>query len=253
MRVVVWIGKEPNQLALVHKIKEEFDVVGIVYEEKKSKKNRSLKDFFTRVVVRILFSKIPKTWFELLTYYKNKYPNDLEIESLTVENINDPRVKSFTEVLNPDIICVSGTRLIKKATINTSSTLGVLNLHTGLSPHVKGGPNCTNWCISKGWFNLIGNTIMWIDEGIDTGNLFLVEKTSFNGNENFFQIHFKVMEHAHELYLRALRKLNKNELASIPQNSVSKGVTFYNKDWGIKEHWNLYRNLKRFKNEIHRL
>lgn len=252
MRVVVWIGKEPNQLALVHKIKEEFDLVGIVYEDKKSKKNRSLKDLFSRVVIRLFFSKIPRTWFGLLMYYKNKYPDTLQNKAITVENINDPRVKSFTEVLHPDIICISGTRLVKRATINTHSTLGVLNLHTGFSPHVKGGPNCTNWCISKGWFNKIGNTIMWIDEGIDTGNLFLVERTTFTGDEDFYEIHLKVMEHAHELYLRALRKLKKNELESIPQDSISKGITFYNKYWGIKEHWQLYRNLKRFKNEFQR-
>lgn len=86
---------------------------------------------------------------------------------------------------------------------------------------------------------------MWIDEGIDTGNLILTEKTKFNGNETFFDVHLKVMEHAHDLYIKAIQEIKDGESKSISQNEVQEGVTFYNKDWDIKAHRNLAKNLKK--------
>ena len=81
-------------------------------------------------------------------------------------------------------------------------TLMILNLHTGISPYIKGGPNCTNWCIATKQFEKIGNTIMWLDKGIDTGELLTTENTKFNSTDkSLLKIHMRVMNHAHDLYI----------------------------------------------------
>lgn len=51
---------------------------------------------------------------------------------------------------------------------------------------------------------------MWIDEGIDTGNIITTEQTPLRGNESLFQIHLKVMDHAHDLYLRSIEVVRNN-------------------------------------------
>jgi methionyl-tRNA formyltransferase len=251
MRIVLWIGNDPNQYALANKIAKEFDVVGIVLETKESNRkfNYTLRTLMDKVIIRLLFRFIPETWFELLSDYRKNYPRLPKSPILNVKDINDPTTKKFTEDLNPDLICISGTYLIKKETLSTKCSIGKINLHTGLSPYIKGGPNCTNWCISLGQFELIGNTIMWIDEGIDSGNLILTEQTKFTGAETFFDIHKKVLEHAHELYLRAIMNIKNDTAQNIPQSSIAKGKLFLTRDWNLKAHFCLAKNLREFKNK----
>ena len=147
---------------------------------------------------------------------------------------------------------VSGTRLIKKHLLSIKPSIGIINLHTGLSPYVKGGPNCTNWCIANDEFHLIGNTVMWIDIGIDTGNIITTDVVTFIGNENLNRIHLKVMEHANELYLKALRVLinNPTQVHNHKQQEIADGKTYFNKMWGIKQKFYLIINLSRFKKSI---
>jgi len=148
---------------------------------------------------------------------------------------------------NPDLIIVSGTRLIKEKMLSIKPKLGILNLHTGLSPYIKGGPNCTNWCIATKQFHLIGNTIMWIDLGIDTGNIVTTEFTNIDSSDNLLDIHIKVMEHAHSLYLKAIDFLSKGNMSSVKQSEIAKGKTYYTKDWTLKQKFLLVKNLKLYK------
>ena len=167
-----------------------------------------------------------------------------------MNNINDAETKSFTETLAADLIVVSGTYLVKKNTLSTKSTHGIVNLHTGLSPYIKGGPNCTNWGIATRQFEFIGNTIMWIDEGIDSGNLILTEQTTFTGNESFFDVHRKVMNHAHDLYAKAIINISNGTAKNVVQSTIALGTVYYTKDWAWKAHAALLRNFKHFKNEV---
>ncbi|MEX2484635.1 MAG: formyltransferase family protein [Brumimicrobium sp.] len=249
MKIIAWIGKDPNQIALINKMYEHFDVVGVVYENRPSKniKSYNLNTLTKKVLSRLFFSFISGTWKKLQNYYKTKYSIIREIPSLEVTNINDSEVQKFSSQLNPDLIIVSGTGLIKGNNLSIQSKYGIINLHTGLSPYIKGGPNCTNWCLSLGKTHLIGNTIMWIDEGIDSGNLILTEQTPLNGKEKFFDLHLKVMNHSHDLYIRAIKKIEDNFAQNIPQEKISEGTTYYNKNWGFKAQLNLLKNVLRYK------
>ncbi|MBK8140456.1 MAG: hypothetical protein IPK57_05180 [Chitinophagaceae bacterium] len=75
---------------------------------------------------------------------------------LRVESINNELVAAFTREINPDLIIVSGTGLVKEPLLSLPASIGIINLHTGLSPYVKGGPNCTNWCIANNEWHLVG-------------------------------------------------------------------------------------------------
>jgi methionyl-tRNA formyltransferase len=134
--------------------------------------------------------------------------------------------------------------------LSINPSIGILNLHTGLSPYVKGGPNCTNWCIANQDFHLIGNTIMWIDKGIDTGNILTTEFTLINGNENLSELHLKVMEHAHNLYISAVKFLVKGKRQSVKQSDIADGVTFYTKQWNLKQKFKLVKNFSQLKKQF---
>ena len=181
MKVVLWIGNESNQKALACKIADRFSVAGIVRETRKTKSKITLKKLFEKIIEKLFLSTIAKSWFGMKGNYEKKFPSYPDTKILDVENINSNEAYQFSLDLNPDLIIVSGTRLVKEKMLSIEPKLGILNLHTGLSPYVKGGPNCTNWCIATEQFHLIGNTIMWIDLGIDTGNILSTEFTNLTG------------------------------------------------------------------------
>lgn len=253
MRIILLCSNQSNQHALASKISKEFDLVGISIENKKSTPSKSVFYFFSKIIDRLLFFMIIKSWKSMLNFYKEGYSLPTT-KTIYIENINSKEVIDFINELKPDLIMVSGTRLIKQGILELKIPKGIINLHTGLSPYVKGGPNCTNWCIANNKIHLIGNTIMWIDKGIDSGNIITTDLIDFNGNENLTEIHIKVMEHAHNLYIKTLRQIKNNysNCPSVKQSTISKGELFLNKDWNFKTklkfHLNVLRNV--FKKSI---
>ena len=138
-------------------------------------------------------------------------------------------------------------RLIKEQMFKINPRIGIANLHIGLSPYIKGCANWTNWCIATKQFHLIGNIVMWIDKGIDSGNLLFTELTLLSGYENLCELHFKVMEHAHKLYIKAIDFLINGKIQSIPQNQIEEGKIYLTKDWTLKQKIGIIKNFTQFK------
>ena len=245
MKIVMWIGDDPNQRALANRINRQFPISAIVLEKRISVKQNNIKTILNKLLSKFIFFLPNKTWWSLMKHYEsefNSYPN---CNQLTVSNINNKRTFDYTQKRDPDLILVSGTSLIKEDLININPKIGLLNLHTGISPYIKGGPNCTNWCIATKQFNMIGNTIMWLDKGIDTGGILTTEHTKFSKTDNsLLKIHLRVMNHAHDLYIRSIESVLKNKIQNIPQSEISKGITYYSKQWGWYQNYLVTRNIK---------
>ena len=246
MKIVMWIGDEPNQRALVNKINKQFPINAIVLEKRLSIKKNNLKTIINKLLSKLIFSLPNRTWWSLMNHYEsefNAYPN---CDQLAVSNINEKRTFDYTKKINPDLILVSGTSLIKEDLLQINPKIGLLNLHTGLSPYIKGGPNCTNWCIATKQFNMIGNTIMWLDMGIDTGGILTTEHTKFSKTDHsLLKIHIRVMNHAHDLYIRSIESVLKNKIQNIPQSEIAKGITYYSKQWGWYQNYLVMKNSKK--------
>lgn len=252
MKIVLWIANEANQKALASRIHASFPLTAIVTETRKHNRKITLSKLVEKGFEKLFLRTIAKAWYGMLAQYSEHYPNYPDVPRLDVENINSDEVATFTKHHNADLIVVSGTRLIKKKLLSLSPSIGIVNLHTGLSPYIKGGPNCTNWCIATGQFHLIGNTIMWIDEGIDSGNIVATDFTAFDGTESLEAVHQKVMDHAHHLYVKSIAGIAAGKRTNVPQEQIGKGVTYYNKQWGLKEKLRLLRNMKNFRRAVKR-
>ncbi len=237
MRVLILTNRQGNQVALVNKIANEADLVGVVLSRNIVRRRpdaaKRLRFLLNGVAGRSVGRPFVRTWFELLDRYNSLYPDLPGNEVVEVDNINDPTTVATIERLSPELVVVSGTNLLRTDVIRASQRSGrVINLHTGISPYVRGGPNCTNWCLAKKWFHLIGNTVMWLDEGIDTGNIIATEQTELDGTESLSDLHWKVMEHAHDIYVRTIRGIARGEeMPSIPQRQIGGGNYFGSADW----------------------
>ncbi|MBC7888522.1 MAG: hypothetical protein H7Z13_11635 [Ferruginibacter sp.] len=248
MKIVLLCGRQHNQVALANKIAERFNLAGIVIEQPPPKKmiTFSLVQLVEKLLDRTIFLSLHRTWFNLLNEYKKEYSSFPDTKKITVSNINADASIDFIFTLQPDLVMVSGTSIVKKNILALPIPKGIINLHTGLSPYIKGGPNCTNWCIAEKQFHLIGNTIMWIDAGIDSGDIITTERTLLEGQENLLQLHMKVMNHAHELYLKAVKMIAENpaHCPRVKQLSIAAGITYYTRQWDRRAKWRLIKHVK---------
>lgn len=252
-KIVIWCGNAPNQRALANKMADKFCLCGIVIDNKSNgKKPPLVKRVVAALQDRIFFKTINHSWSALQQEYAKRYPQWPGVPVVHVDSINSDRAYAFTRQVSPDLIVVSGTGLVRSQMLSLRPAKGIINLHTGLSPYMKGGPNCTNWCISTGQYCMIGNTIMWINEGIDSGNIITSERTQIIGATNLYDIQWQVMEHAHELYLRAIDYLLNTDgpYNSIAQKQIAAGHLYLTRMWDFSAKRKLINNLPAFLKNI---
>jgi len=230
---MMWCGANANHRALASKMAAGPGLSALIIEKRPpSKKKRSVAQLVSRAVQKVRFRQLESAWADMIAHYDRAYPAWPNVPTLTVPNINNADAQRFASDHAPELVLVSGTRLVKEKMLALAPAKGIMNLHTGLSPYVKGGPNCTNWCLATGDFHLIGNTVMWIDLGIDTGALVATECTSLEGIRSLPELHLRVMEHAHDLYVRAATgALAGTDLLSVDQAAIAEGTTFYTRQW----------------------
>lgn len=238
MRVVLLTNGQPNQKALAHRISEVAELAGVVVSanvpKKKPSLGKSLRLKVNAIAGRTVGRPLVDAWKEMLEQYRVEFP-DFPAKMTDVRNVNDDSTIAAIETEKPDLVVVSGTNLVGKRVIEVSNRHGgIVNLHTGISPYVRGGPNCTNWCLAKGWFDRIGNTVMWLGLGIDTGNIIATERTELDGTESLTQIHRKVMDHGHTLYAKVLSSIARGKaVPSVRQREIAEGSHFNSVDWSM--------------------
>ena len=251
MKVVVLTLDQPNQAALCRKLEIHCEIAAIVLSENVPRKqpavSRRLRSVINRVSARLAGLPFIAAWEQLQRRYAELYGHFPDVPLVRVRNINDAATIQIIEEKSPDLIIVSGTNLVGRKIIEIASHRGgLLNLHTGLSPYIKGGPNCTNWCLAQGLFHLIGNTVMWLDAGIDSGNIVASEQTPLTGDETLAELHWKVMEHAQSMCVGVVSRLASGKpVPSVPQDQIGSGQTYYNIDWDLQA---MLRARSNFKN-----
>jgi len=232
-------GPQGNQKALSHRINNLVSLDGLIIIQKIQSGNISIFKlilrFWQRFSTVLTFFIYRRAWVNMLRHYNSRFNDFCISPNLFCDDVNDSAVASFISDFKPDLVVVSGTNLLKDPLIIEIHKHGkVINLHTGISPYIKGGPNCTNWCLFLREFNLIGNTVMWLDKGIDSGNIITTEMTPLTGEESLLDLHIKVMDHAHMLYTDSIRRFSKGIiLPDISQKDFEIKRLFLSKQWGL--------------------
>jgi methionyl-tRNA formyltransferase len=250
MKVLLLTSAQPTQNALAWKASRHLEIAAVVLSDNVPAKQKPPREravlLANRLAGRTVGRPFVQSWAALAERYRAEYPERPAVPVVRVRNVNDRATLDAIDRFEPDLVVVSGTNLVGSRVIEAASRRrGIVNLHTGLSPYVKGGPNCTNWCLARGWFHLIGNTVMWLDRGIDTGHLIATELTPLTGDESLDDLHFKVMEHAHDLYVRCLRAIASGApVPRLPQSSIAEGRTFYTAEWNAIAMARAYANFR---------
>lgn len=226
-------------MTLVNLLHKEFGIDQLViWKPFFSEKVKGIENFANPKRILLGFFNLPyrRAWFQLMHHYTKVFPDFPNVSTLRTTDINSKEVATKIRSLENTLFVVSGTNLLSQPLLElVQSSSKVINLHTGISPYVKGGPNCTNWCLANNQLSRIGNSVLWIDKGIDSGNLIATEQTDIRGVSSLLELHIRVMDHAHELYVRVIRRVLSDQVVpSVAQwNFVEKNL-YFTKDWNLR-------------------
>ena len=136
------------------------------------------------------------------------------------------KIKNNTEIietikkLNPDVICVVAYGKILPKEILEIPKLGCINVHGSLLPKYRGAAPI-QWAVLNG-DKTTGITTMYMDEGMDTGDMILKEKIEIGENETTGELWEKLAQIGGKLLVETLEKV---ESGTAPRQKQGENYT----------------------------
>ena len=164
----------------------KYDIIGVVTNPDKPK-GRGMK---------LIASPVKEFAMEkgLKIYQPNKIKNNEEI----IEEIKK---------LNPDVICVVAYGKILPKEIISIPRLGCINVHASLLPQYRGAAPI-QWAVLNG-DKKTGVTTMYMDEGMDTGDMILKQEVDIGEEETTGELWERLASIGANLLVETLKQIEK--------------------------------------------
>jgi len=117
--------------------------------------------------------------------------------------------------LKPDVIVVSGTSLLSSKVVSIPSRF-TLNIHGGILPCYR-NVHSDFWAYYHKDYANIGSSIVYVDQGIDTGDVALQRSVKIDARDTLFSTKAKNLQLAGDLIVEALRNLENDTLDRVKQ------------------------------------
>jgi hypothetical protein len=237
LKLLVLCGRSPRHLYVTNALCGAGDVQAIVQE--------TGADFSSKKLLKTLRpdNVVRKAWRwlrdrrryngggEAKFFFGDAAPH-LDRQELVreVPHINHPDVVALARELQPDLIAVFGTSLIRGELL-TMGRLGIANLHGGLSPEYRGA-DCTFWALYNGEPEKVGCTLHWIDAGIDTGGLIAHVSPEVRPDDDELRLFWRAVQTSADAYVELVRRLAAGE--RFGQSQPHKGRLYQVKQRGLR-------------------
>jgi methionyl-tRNA formyltransferase len=160
--------------------------------------------------------------------------SDKKISILQPVKIKDPKAIDQIRALGPDVIVVMAYGQILPRAVLEIPKIACLNLHASLLPRWRGAAPIQA-AIAAG-DRETGITVMYMDEGLDTGDILLQRKIDMTPNETGDSLHDRLAEIAPEALFDAL-KMFPNAPRSAQDKSLASYAPKLNREAGLIN-WN---------------
>ncbi len=194
---IILLGSNSSSTNILYNsLKSKYNIQKVIIEEKESKllffKRRLKKIGYIKLLDQLIFIS---TFSKILSYFsKKRYSEILKINNLSnfpvdsfkkvfVVSVNELSTIDLINSFNPDIILLSGTRILSSKFIN-SINCQIINIHAGITPYYR-GVHGAYWAYLNKQSNLAGVTLHRVDKGIDTGKVLGHKIIQVQYNDNF--------------------------------------------------------------------
>lgn len=151
------------------------------------------------------------------------------------EKINTPEMLQVLREQKPDCIVVAAFGQILKKDILTLPQYGCINIHASLLPRLRGAAPI-QWAVIQG-DEKAGVTTMWMDEGLDTGDMLLKKEVVLDPRETGGSLFDKLSLCGCELILETLDALEAGTVVRTPQTGETSYAKILTKELGNID-WN---------------
>ncbi|MBQ1261265.1 MAG: methionyl-tRNA formyltransferase [Clostridia bacterium] len=194
MRVLFMGTPEISALCLKRLLDDGHNVVGVVTREDKP---RGRKMIMTPTETKAL-------------------AEERGIEVVTPPSLRTPEFAEYLARVAPDIIVVVAFGKILPKSVLDFAPFGAVNLHVSLLPKFRGAAPMQR-AIMAGESET-GVTVMYMDEGLDTGDIVAVEKFPIKPDDDFEAVYNKSCEIGSALLSRTLTEIFEGRATRTPQN-----------------------------------
>ncbi len=196
-------------------IENKYDVVGVFTQPDKPVGRKAI---LTPPPVKVVASKNNIPVFQ---------PDSLK---------NGAGVKILEE-LKPDVVIVVAYGKILPKDFLDYAEYGCINIHGSILPEYRGAAPI-QWSVLDGK-EFAGVTSMQMNEGLDTGDILLVEKTKIEPNETSGDLYERLTVLGADVLLKTLEAVKNNELKPIKQNDAESSYAKMLDKTLSKIDWNL--------------
>ena len=148
--------------------------------------------------------------------------------------------------LEPDVICVVAYGKILPKEVLDIPKLGCINVHGSLLPHYRGAAPI-QWAIING-DKTTGITTMYMDVGMDTGDMILKEEVEIGLDETTGELWSRLSKIGGQLLVKTLEQIEKGVAPRIPQGKEFTMAPMLDKEMS-KIDWN-NKNATEIKNLV---
>lgn len=209
-------------------IEANYNIIGVVTNQDKPK-GRGMKMVYSPVKEYAIENDLP-------IYQPEKIKNNMEF----IEEIKS---------LNPDVICVVAYGKILPKEILDIPKYGCINVHASILPKYRGAAPI-QWAVLNG-DEQTGVTTMYMDVGMDTGDIIEVEKTKIGKEETTGELWDRLAKMGGKLLVETLNKIEEGTVTRKKQGDNFTIAPMLNKDMAkinweektAKEIHNLVRGL----------
>lgn len=220
-------------------VEEGVEVVKCFSEITKSSKKQEYLDFDN--VSRIHFNERARVEKDFFEEFVDQNFDDEKWNPVERGSINSDIFLSMLNELDFDVIVCYGCSIVSSKVIEKYKKR-ILNVHLGLSPYYLGsGTNFHPLVSNKP--ELVGYTLMFIDEGIDTGEIIHQGRPDINVFDNSHHVGCKVIRGMTNSYLMLVKNINFIE--SKKQPSFENSIICTRKDSTDKSVKKMYDNMQK--------
>lgn len=137
------------------------------------------------------------------------------IEVFQPARIRSPEAVTMLRAWRPDVMVVVAYGQILSREVLDLPRFGCLNLHASLLPRHRGASPIQSAMLAGD--NETGITVMWMNEGLDTGDILLAETLHISPTETAGELHDRLADLAGPCLLKALEMIATGTAPRIPQ------------------------------------
>lgn len=135
------------------------------------------------------------------------------------KNINFDEVRKKILEINPDVIVVNGTRIIKNNILSCKENILFINMHSGITPKYR-GVHGGYWALVNSDYENCGVTIHQVDLGIDTGNILSQKRIKITKEDTLLTYPYLQFELGLKEEIKILDKIEKKKTIERKNNKL---------------------------------